>query len=111
MTAINCTKIIVTSTEGLKCPRCRHYHYFILNYDNLCDRCCNTILEEHPEYNEEVTSGIINTYKKQSLKWKIPLYFVKIVGENLSYSIRRFSKMEDIQPQLNKEGIFDWTII
>ena len=32
----------------VKCPRCWQYHRILLNFDGLCDRCCDVILKEHP---------------------------------------------------------------
>lgn len=34
-----------------KCPRCRHYtHEGLHNYDGLCDRCCNVIVNTWPDH-------------------------------------------------------------
>jgi hypothetical protein len=33
-----------------QCPRCRHYHTVLLNFDYLCDRCCHSIIEGWPEH-------------------------------------------------------------
>lgn len=34
----------------VKCPRCWHYHTVLLNYEALCDRCCNVLLEAWPDH-------------------------------------------------------------
>ena len=33
-----------------KCPRCWHMHTALLNYDCLCDRCCNVLVESWPDH-------------------------------------------------------------
>ena len=35
----------------VKCPRCWHYtHEGLHNYDNLCDRCCNVLVNHWPNH-------------------------------------------------------------
>jgi hypothetical protein len=69
MSIIDEMEVKVTPTTGVKCPRCWHYHYVRENYDNLCDRCCRTILDDHPEFNLEVTEGIKIAIEKQKIKY------------------------------------------
>lgn len=33
------------NTEYLKCPRCWHYHHTRLNFMEMCDKCCQALLE------------------------------------------------------------------
>jgi hypothetical protein len=32
----------------IKCPRCWHMHTVLLNFDGLCDRCCNELVADWP---------------------------------------------------------------
>lgn len=41
---------ILHDPNWVKCERCRHFHTVKLNFDNLCDRCCHSILEGWPEH-------------------------------------------------------------
>lgn len=41
---------IAADPNYVKCPRCWHYHTVLLNYDALCDRCCQVILEGFPDH-------------------------------------------------------------
>ena len=34
----------------IKCPRCWRYHACRMNYDGLCDRCCQVLVAHHPDH-------------------------------------------------------------
>jgi len=55
------------SNKFVRCPRCRKYHIFDMNFDSLCDRCCEVLLElnEDIEGLEETKAGIIEGKLKQ----------------------------------------------
>ena len=38
----------IEKADGVKCPRCWHYHVIAANHDHLCDRCIMVILEDYP---------------------------------------------------------------
>lgn len=47
-----------------KCPRCWHYTGASrFNYDNLCDKCCDAIVNDYPDH--EAVPGIKEAYRKQ----------------------------------------------
>ena len=46
---VNVTSL-VNNPDYVKCPRCWHYHTVKLNHDDLCDRCCSSILSGWPEH-------------------------------------------------------------
>lgn len=41
--------VLVTVSAGNKCPRCWNYHH-IDNYDHLCDKCQDVILNDYPDH-------------------------------------------------------------
>lgn len=42
---------LANNTDYTKCPRCWHYtHEGLHNYDGLCDRCCNVLLDVWPNH-------------------------------------------------------------
>ncbi len=41
---------LVNNPNYVKCPRCWHYHSILLNYDSLCDRCCNVLETAWPDH-------------------------------------------------------------
>lgn len=51
------------------CPRCRQRHYCVDNFDQLCDRCSQVLLAEHP--NHPSISGIKEAYRLQREKWML----------------------------------------
>lgn len=52
----------------VKCPRCWHYtHEGLHNYDNLCDRCCVTLITAFPDH--ESVPHIIANRAEQQAKW------------------------------------------
>lgn len=44
--------VVVTRSEGVKCPRCWHYHGVRENHDSLCDRCCLVLIDRFPDFDE-----------------------------------------------------------
>jgi hypothetical protein len=57
-----------------KCPRCYRYEQAsTLNFDGLCDRCCNVILKHHPDHDS--AAAIKAAYAKQRVMtardWRI----------------------------------------
>jgi hypothetical protein len=67
-------KSLANNPDYVKCPRCWHYtHEGKHNYDNLCDRCCTTIINEHPEFNVEVTNGILKMQEEQRIKYTLKM--------------------------------------
>lgn len=50
----------------VKCPRCWRYHRLIQNYDGLCDRCCQVLLDLNL-YVDEI---------RQSMKAQLDYYHV-----------------------------------
>ena len=41
---------LANDSRYVKCPRCWHYHTIKLNYDCLCDRCSDVILDAHLDH-------------------------------------------------------------
>jgi Ribonuclease G/E len=39
----------VTDNSSIRCPRCKGLG-IAENHDSLCDKCCQVILEEHPNH-------------------------------------------------------------
>ena len=63
-------KVEVTSVENgrnVKCPRCWQYHGVIENYDNLCDKCQDTIINYFPDH--ESVTHIKESLDKQRIKY------------------------------------------
>jgi len=60
-------EITVTPSDGLKCPRCWHYHYVRENHDNLCDRCCLVMMSDFPDHAE--TPAITEKWQAQREKY------------------------------------------
>jgi len=59
--------------EGaVKCPRCYLWHRVTLNYDNLCDRCCATLIKYFP--NNDAVEHIRDAYAKQRERFKRELH-------------------------------------
>ena len=63
-------EVVVTTSAGVKCPRCWHYHYVSYNFDYLCDRCCYVILENFPDH--ESVAEILEAYRQQRIRWNLP---------------------------------------
>lgn len=59
--------ITVEDAVGVKCPRCWKVHRVEVNFDHLCDRCCEVILEDYPEH--ESVPGIRAAHAKQLEIW------------------------------------------
>ena len=42
---------LANDPDYVKCPRCWHYtHEGLLNFDGLCDRCCNVLVDAHKDH-------------------------------------------------------------
>lgn len=54
--------------NAVKCPRCWHYHYIKMNFDNLCDNCCHIILDCFPDHWS--VEGIKKAYQEQKEYYK-----------------------------------------
>lgn len=54
----------------VKCPRCWHYHTVILNFDQLCDRCCHVMQEAWPHHPS--TPHIKDNWKSQRAHFNRP---------------------------------------
>ena len=53
----------------VKCPRCWQYtHSGLFNFDNLCDKCCDAMIEGWPDH--ELTQEILNNRRQQLAFWK-----------------------------------------
>lgn len=61
--------IQVTQADGVKCPRCWKIHPVRVNFDNLCDRCVDAILKDHPTH--ESVPHIKAALKAQQERWGI----------------------------------------
>jgi len=61
--------VSVTPSQGLKCPRCWHYHYVRENHDDLCDRCCLVMITGFPDHPE--TPAIREKWEAQRLKYTV----------------------------------------
>lgn len=59
----------VGKAAGVKCPRCGHYHRVEDNFDNLCDRCCHVLIEDHPDF--WAVPHIKEAYARQRIKWNV----------------------------------------
>ena len=72
--------VIIEKHPGVKCPRCRHFHPFVDNFDNLCDRCCKVLLELIGPIQgfdlDMAQTGIKEAYKIQSEKYTIKEYLI-----------------------------------
>ncbi len=68
----NCKAI---HAEGVKCPRCGHWHMVSVNWDNWCDRCCRVFIEEYPDH--EYTFSIKEAYRVQRERWHVGEYATK----------------------------------
>lgn len=64
---VTATVTSMASEGAVMCPRCRIWHFVSDNYDRLCDRCCDVILEVYPTH--ESVSGILEAYAKQRVKY------------------------------------------
>jgi hypothetical protein len=87
---------LVGNCNYSKCPRCRKYTQEGLNnYNNLCDRCCSTLIQDFPKH--ETTVNIISKTKQQPEYWNILLKEKISLGEDehISISLERFG---DILP-------------
>jgi len=60
----------LANVEGyVKCPRCWHYtHEGMHNPENICDRCCNALIEGWPD--NSIVPEIIDSRKKQQEYWR-----------------------------------------
>jgi len=58
----------VDGRVAVKCPRCQRRHYVLDNFDNLCDRCCQTLATDFPnlDFIEEIKQSIA----QQQIKYK-----------------------------------------
>ena len=66
-TVVDDLKVTAHVEDGCKCPRCWHYTYVgFLNYGGLCDRCCRTLIDNHPEH--ESVPHIVDNWNKQKEK-------------------------------------------
>ena len=59
--------VAVTASDGIKCPRCWHYHHIADNHDGLCDRCCLTMMADFPSHEE--TAAIREKWEAQKMKY------------------------------------------
>ena len=57
---------VIENNNWVKCPRCWKYHRFLDNYDALCDRCCEVLVE----LNHDSKSNILLFFRNQSEKYK-----------------------------------------
>ena len=55
----------VSHADGVKCPRCWHWHMADLNFENLCNKCVGIILENFPTH--ESVAGIMENLKSRGL--------------------------------------------
>ena len=52
----------------VKCPRCWKWTAEgRFNYDNLCDRCCQVLVSDHPQH--ESVPHILAAFKVQAERW------------------------------------------
>jgi hypothetical protein len=51
-----------------QCPRCKHYHFVVDNYDLLCDPCA-TIVLVHPKAKPSQVEGIKRWKLKAKAHW------------------------------------------
>jgi len=68
--------LIQIKAESLKdnpdycqCPRCWKFHHVFENFDSLCDRCINVILDDFP--NHESVPFIKVALEKQRKKYTV----------------------------------------
>lgn len=61
------TRISIGQADGVKCPRCWKLHSVRVNFDNLCDRCQQTILSDHPAH--ESVPHIQTALVEQRKRW------------------------------------------
>jgi hypothetical protein len=61
--------ITVEQAVGVKCPRCWKIHSVDCNFDNLCDRCVDAILTDHP--NHESVPHIKAALEAQRKRWAV----------------------------------------
>lgn len=60
--------LLIESPHYSKCPRCRHYTKDGMNnFDNLCDRCVNVLIDNFPEH--ESVNHIKNKTPQQPEYW------------------------------------------
>ena len=57
----------LTSLGYVKCPRCWKSHPCKENFDQLCDRCCQVLLESFPTH--EAIPFIRHAYHQQALHY------------------------------------------
>lgn len=64
--------------RATRCPRCRKWHYVHLNYDGLCDRCCEVLLALPDDLNfgqgklGPIKQKIHESIELQCQIWSIP---------------------------------------
>ena len=47
--------ITIIKHDGVKCPRCYRYTgEGRFNFDGLCDRCCDVLVQDYPEHEATV---------------------------------------------------------
>lgn len=63
-------RVLVEKAEGVKCPRCWKIHPVRVNFQDLCDRCCHSVVEDYP--NHWSVSGIKASYamQREVMSWK-----------------------------------------
>jgi len=60
-------EITASVAQGIKCPRCWHYHGVRENHDGLCDRCCLVMMQDFPQHEE--TPAITAKWQAQQSKY------------------------------------------
>ncbi len=59
------------NSDWVRCPRCKKFHRAYLNYDKLCDICCDVLTRDFHSLTNESGDNISDLIAKSLIKQKL----------------------------------------